>query len=302
MLVVSNLQYIKLRVILQAEESGRLPPFLGSTIRGVLGHSMRDLVCLAPKVKCHTCIHANNCHYATYFNPPGSVAGSVKPYVIYTPLSNKTHWYKGDLLSFDITFFGDSILAIDYLITGLLNIENYGWGAQRLSFSLKHIINQIDGSLVWSGGNTWLDHLTPTSVKDEGRLANSVLIRLNSPTRILVQQKLLKELQFKDIIQAIMTRMKLIYHGYVGLVLEWDEERLLEGAEQITRVEAEWEFIDFKRYSFTYNRQLKLPSIMGYARFEGNLTPYTPLLELGQLLQIGKNTTHGFGHYNLYYA
>jgi len=41
---------------------------------------------------------------------------------------------------------------------------------------------------------------------------------------------------------------------------------------------------------------------MGYARYEGDITPFTPLLEIGQLIQIGKNTTHGFGHYEIYYG
>src|SRR5699024_11800840 len=94
-----------------------------------------------------------------------------------------------------------------------------------------------------------------------------------------------------------MTRIKLLLHGYAGVVLEWDEEKLLTDAQAIKTVEEAWEFVDFKRYSRTYNRQLRLPSIMGYARYEGDITPFTPLFEIGQLLQICKKTNPDFVFY-----
>src|SRR5690625_535000 len=109
-------------------------------------------------------------------------------------------------------------------------------------------------------------------------------------------------MQLEHIICAILTRVKLLLHAYSGVVLEWNEKAILKEARQIKTVEEDWQFIDFKRYSYTYNRKLGLPSIMGYARYEGDITPFTPLLEIGQLIQIGKNTTHGFGHYEIYYG
>ena len=47
-----KVRYITLRVIFQAEEDGELPLNLGSTIRGILGYSMRDLVCINEDVHC----------------------------------------------------------------------------------------------------------------------------------------------------------------------------------------------------------------------------------------------------------
>lgn len=301
-MVFSELQFIKLRATFRAEESGRLPPFLGSMIRGILGHSMRNLVCIAPNVPCHLCEHAPGCDYATYFNPPGNVAGSVKPYVVHVPIRDKVNWYAGELITFDITFFGHATTATDYYLTGILGMEEYGWGARRLKFSLQEIVNVNDQTLVWSGGETWYHHLKSFSINETGRETNSVLVRFTSPTRILVRRKLLQRLSFEHIIRSIMTRIELLLHGFADVVLEWNEEAMLADAREVITVEEEWEFVDFKRYSRTYNRQLSLPSIMGHARFEGDITPFTSLLEIGQLLQIGKNTTHGFGHYDFYYG
>lgn len=127
-------------------------------------------------------------------------------------------------------------------------------------------------------------------------------MRFNSPTRVIMKQKLQRELNFEQIIQSILTRITLVFHAYGGVKIDFDEERLLQKAQEVETIEKEWQFVDFKRYSITYNRKLGLPAIEGYARFKGDITPFTPLLEIGQVLQIGKNTTHGFGNYQLYYV
>lgn len=301
-MVLSDFNIIKLRATFRAEEKGLLPVYLGSMIRGILSQSMRHLVCIAPKVQCHMCDHAPDCDYATFYNPPGGLAGSVKPYVIHVPTRDKEQWTKGDLLSFDITFFGHTTSAAEYYVAGILAMEKYGWGANRLKFSLQEIVNVYDQTLVWSGGDIWVHHLESFSIQEEGRLTNSVFLRFNSPTRIFVKSRLLKALNFEHIIRSIMIRINLLLHAYEGVVLEWNEEAMLAEARQIRTVEEDWQFVDFKRYSRTYNRKLSLPSITGYARYEGDISSFTPLLEIGELIQIGKNTTHGFGNYNLYYA
>src|SRR5690625_2897083 len=301
-MVLENLKAIKLRAVFQAEENGELPPYLGSMVPGILGHAMRNIVCIAPNVRCHLCEFATNCNSANFFNSPGTLAGSVKPYVIHVPIRDKVNWRKGELLPFEITFFGNTTTAADYYVAGLLEMGNYGWGAKRLKFSLQQITNVFDDTLVWSNGKTWVHHLQAFSLHTEGRLTNSVLLQFNSPTRILVKRKLLNHLNFEHVVGSIMTRIKLLLHAYEGVVLEWNEAAMLEEAKEIKTVEEQWQYVDFKRYSRTYNRKLSLPSITGYVRYEGDITSFTPLLEIGELIQIGKNTTHGFGNYNLYYA
>lgn len=302
MLFNHEIKVLQLRVILKSEDNGTLPAYLGSTIRGVLGHAMRRQVCIAPKLRCHLCNVAENCDYAKHFNSPGNIAGSVNPFVIHVPIKNKRNWQRNDLLIFDITIFGSSTLAASYYISSILSMGEYGLGVNRLLFSPVQIINLYDNTLVWSNGRTWEDHLYPYLLRGKERTANSVTLRFDSPTRILVKRKLQKRLTFMTVIQSLFTRIQLLFHAYEGIKLNIDEEKWLEKAVEIRTVEEDWQFVDFERYSYTYNRKLQLPAIEGYVRYEGNLTPFTPILEMGKVIQIGKNTTHGFGHYELYYA
>lgn len=296
-----GMSVLKLRSVFKVEEEGELPAYLGSMIRGVLSRSMRNLVCIAPNVQCHLCEFSSTCDYTNRFNSAGNIAGSVNSYVAHVPVRNKIHWKRGDTLTFDITIFGSSTLAAEYYVAGILSMGDYGFGVRRLRFSPVQIMNVNDESLVWSNGEMWVHNLLPDRLYVEGRATNSVLLRFHSPTRIVVSKKLQRQLRFVDVIRALLTRMRLLTHAYEGTILNWDETTMLEKAKNIRTVEEHWEFVDFKRYSRTYDRKLGLPAIEGYARYEGDLTPFTPLLEAGKVVQIGKNTTHGFGHYELYY-
>lgn len=297
-----GMSVLRLRSIFKAEKKGELPAYLGSMIRGILSRSMRNLVCIAPNIQCHLCEFSSTCDYTNRFNSAGNIAGSVNPYVIHVPIRNKVYWERGETLTFDVTFFGSSTLAAEYYIAGILLMGEYRWGVRRLRFSPVQIVNAYDDSLVWSSGEIWVHNLLPDPLSVEGRVTNSVLLNFNSPTRILVSRKLQKQLRFVDIIRALLTRIKLLSHAYEGTVLDWDEATMLAKAKNVRTIEEHWEFVDFKRYSRTYDRKLGLPAIEGYARYEGDITPFTPLLEAGRAIQIGKNTTHGFGHYELYYT
>lgn len=297
-----GMKVLRLRSVFKIEEKGELPAYLGSMIRGVLSRSMRNLVCIAPNVQCHLCKFSSTCDYTKRFNSAGNIAGSVNSYVVHVPSRNKVYWERGDTLTFDVTVFGSSTLAAEYYVAGILSMGDYGFGVRRLRFSPVQIMNVYDKSLVWSNGDLWVHNLLPDPLYVEGRVTNSVLLNFNSPTRIIVSKKLKRQLRFVDIIRALLTRMRLLNHAYEDVILNWDETSMLEKAKNIRTAEESWGFVDFKRYSRTYDRKLNLPAIEGHARYEGDITPFTPLLEAGRVVHIGKNTTHGFGHYDLYYA
>lgn len=297
-----HIELLTVRAFFSAKEEGKLPLYLGSTLRGILGHNMRQFVCTRPRLQCHLCEISADCAYAHSFNSPGNEAGAVNPFVLYAPARDNELWQIGDTCSFDITIIGNATRLSGFYLDGLLAMSERGWGASRLKFSILQIANPISGSLVWSGGRTWLRNLQSEPLIIEQRPTSSVLIRFNTPTRILVKRVLRRRLTFADLIQSISRRIALLSHAYTGRLIEWDEAALLEQAGKIRTVEESWKFVDFERYSMTYDRKLSLPAIEGWARYEGDITPFTPLLEAGRRLHVGKNTTHGFGHYEVFYG
>ncbi|MBE1555406.1 CRISPR system precrRNA processing endoribonuclease RAMP protein Cas6 [Sporosarcina limicola] len=297
-----HMEILTLRVFFNAKEAGHLPAYLGSTLRGILGHCMRDLVCTQPGVQCHLCQVSHDCGYANSFNSPGNVGGAVNPFVLYVPVRDKKIWKFGDTCVFDITIIGDATRSAGFYLDGLLAMGERGWGANRLRFSIVQITNPLHNTLIWSGGKTWLRNLHSSPLIAEERTASSVLIRFDTPTRILVKHKLQRKLTFENIVQSLIRRIGLLSHAYTGHIIPWDEDALLEKARSVRTVEENWRFVDFERYSMTYDRKLALPAIEGWARYEGDITPFTSLLAAGIKLHIGKNATHGFGHYEVFYG
>lgn len=84
-----HIELLTMRAFFRAHEDGTLPPFLGSTIRGILGHCMREFACIVPEEKCHLCTYASECDYARNFCSPGHVAGSLPSIAMMPPITRQ---------------------------------------------------------------------------------------------------------------------------------------------------------------------------------------------------------------------
>lgn len=296
-----HINVLTLRATFEAIGYGQLPPYLGSTIRGVLGHCLRDFVCPHPEVKCHLCEISKQCAYAQNFCSPGHVAGSVNPFVIRSLTKDKINWSPGDTCQFEITLIGKSSEQAGLFVDAFQEMQFRGWGARRLPFKLIQVIDPIRKTLIWHDGKLWLRNCQPEPLICEERRARTTVVHFESPVRILVSRKLRQSLSFADLIQSITRRISLLSHAFTGHKLEWDEEAMLRDANRIKTTAQQWRTVHFSRYSMNRADKLELPAIEGWARYEGDLTPFTPILAAGERLHVGKNPTIGFGYFQVIY-
>lgn len=299
-----HLQTLTLLVVYEAQAEGQLPPYLGSTIRGVIGHRLREKVCQFPGVKCHQCTIAMKCSYALHFCSPGNEGGAVNPYVIRPLVRDKVQWQEGERLMFEITLIGRTAEQAAFFIEALQADKLLRWGAVRMPFRLVQIIDPHSGSLIWNNGEAWLHHCRPEPLSVEERPARNAMLRFDSPLRLLVGRQLRLSLSFADLIQSLSRRLALLSQAYTGYKVEWNEALMLEAATEVRIVANQWRKVDFQRYSMNrpYGDKLDLPAIEGWVRYEGDLTPFTPLLAAGERLHVGKNATIGFGQYRVSYG
>lgn len=71
------LKIITLRATYECQTVGYLPPYLGSTVRGILGHCIRDFCCNRQGEKCFRCERKEDCLYVQCFSNTGGEAGAV---------------------------------------------------------------------------------------------------------------------------------------------------------------------------------------------------------------------------------
>lgn len=74
---------VTLRVVFAAQASGHLPGYLGSTIRGIMGHCFREFVCHTLDTRCIDCEMQHSCSYVRSFSNTGGKGGAINPFVLY---------------------------------------------------------------------------------------------------------------------------------------------------------------------------------------------------------------------------
>ena len=293
---------LKLQAAFTAERGGRLPEYLGSTIRGIMGHCFRDLVCSEQNRKCFTCDRQYDCPYVfNYCNTRGE-GGAVNPFVLYPHTQGKKEWEPGDVCIFDLTLFGQAALHPEIFIEALKRMEKKGWGAERLAFRLQRIIDLDSKELIYACNRTWLDNVGHYTMKIREKNAGMALIVFDTPVRIVSGGKVCSELPFDLFLRFLMGRFALMTQAFTDFVMQWNQEEMLKKAAEIKVVEQKWKKIEFTRYSMNQKEgRLELPAQIGWVMYEGDLSDFIPYLEVGQYLHVGKNTTIGFGHYHIFY-
>lgn len=187
---------LKLQAAFAVERGGRLPEYLGSTIRGIMGHCFRDLVCSKQNRKCFTCDRQYDCLYVhNYCNTRGE-GGAVNPFVLYPHTQGKTEWEPGDVCIFDLTLFGQAALHPEIFIKALKRMEKKGWGAERLPFRLQRIVDLDSKELIYACNRTWLDNVGHYTMKIREKNAGMALIVFDTPVRIVSGGKVCSELPF----------------------------------------------------------------------------------------------------------
>ncbi|MCI5673955.1 MAG: CRISPR system precrRNA processing endoribonuclease RAMP protein Cas6 [[Clostridium] symbiosum] len=226
----------------------------------------------------------------------------MNPYTIYVYGQGKEKWEIGDYCVFDITLFGSGTEHAGVYLDALIAAEQKGWGAERIPFRLVHVTDQDSGRLIYAGGKSWIRNLIPRTVSVKERNAAYACLVFDTPLRVVSGNKLFQKLPFDMVIQFLTRRISLMTARYTDFNLEWDIEEMMRQAAEIRTVGESWKEIPFFRYSMNQrDGKLELASKMGWILYEGDLSPFVPVLELGSRLRLGKGATIGFGHYNIYY-
>ena len=294
------LHMITMRAVFEACEEGNMPGYLGSTIRGIIGHCMRELVCNTPRMRCFKCGERESCLYVSCFSNTKGEGGAINPYVLNVHTRGKTEWKKGDTCTFDLTLFGKAASWAHIYLAALIGMEQKGWGASRLSFRLISVSEPDTKGLIYGGGRIWEQNLVPHLMRIDGRTAQTVLITFDTPLRIVTGGQLFQELTFDVFVRFLYHRLERMSRSYGEEALPWKENELMAAAAHIDVLSQEWRMVEFSRYSMTQkDNRLELPSRMGWVMYEGGLTGFTSFLQAGSYLHIGKGATIGFGHYQV---
>lgn len=287
--------YLPLKISLIALEQAELPPFLGSTLRGVIGQAL-----LQTDKEASAFLYKNGEEPDT-----DKKQVIVKPYMIIPPEAKwpQTIIRRGENLNFEFLLFGNAAKYAASLILALENIQKIGLGAYRYPFCLSEIVNSYTQRIIWRNGNcSKIPSISTTDIPCfELKEVTGVIVKICTPLRIRHGGQMVRNITFEVLIRNITNRIGMLTERYGGWIDQIEAERLQTLAAQVRTTREKLRVEKLERYSNRAKRKMDFSGLMGELEYEGNLTPFVPWLYAAQRLNIGRNTTFGMGKIKVYF-
>ena len=303
--------YGKYRFFCRLETDAVLPPYKGSTFRGVFGWALKSVVCALRRQECEECLLRQRCLYALVFETPTAatrqgysrIAAPPHPFVIEPPLTTKTLFPKGSSFDFSFLLFGEANKNLPYFIYAFEQMGRMGMGKRVNGERGRFVLDRVEraGQLVYSNQDQKLradrpfDVLTLRAPELYPERPSQVRLTLLTPVRLKFQNQLKAELPFHVLVRAMLRRVSSLMSFYAEGEPPLDYRGLVRQAEGVRTGPSDLKWFDWRRYSGRQDEEMLMGGMTGSITYEGDLGPYLPLLDFCAEVHLGKQTSFGLG-------
>jgi len=141
----------------------------------------------------------------------------------------------------------------------------------------------------------------PSLLPASGRQATAgeIELELLTPLRLKYGNHLGASLPFHVLIRATLRRIAALcrYHGDGEPDLDY--RGITARAQAVEADETGLYWFDWERYSSRQDQKMLMGGLMGRVRYSGKLDEFLPLLQFGEQVHLGKQTTFGLGKFKL---
>jgi len=315
-----HIPYQKFTLIIKALDELHLPYYKGSTFRGGFGNIFRRIVCALKRQDCSDCMLKSRCIYAYVFETPPPANASIMnmhkyekiphPFVIEPPevdsklkIKGSEVYEPGSILNFNLILIGKAIDYLPYFIYTFDELGRVGIGKGRGRYRLQEV-RLDDNSLVYSEEDKLIrqSEISLIGIPDfmPSDKIESITLRFMTPIRIKYNRDLVVKPEFHILIRNLLRRLGLLYYFHCGnQEPSWNHREIIEHAMNISITSSSLKWLDWERYSSRQDTRMRLGGIVGEITYTGNLEPFIPILEAGEILHAGKNTGFGLGRYEI---
>lgn len=301
--------YLPVRFYLKFKEDTVLPAYKGTTLRGGFGYSLKRLYCIAKaKENCSECILRFKCVYAYFFKTFISEDAKIMrryreaphPFIIEPDFELKKEYKKDEIIKFNFTLLGKAIDFLPYSVFAFEKLGEKGLGKKKSKFEiLKITFNTNETEIeIYSTGKKLITPKPLNFKPDFPNEINKLKITFQTPTRLKYKGKIVELPEFHIIIRNLLRRISEIFYFHFNEELNFNPKKIIDDALKIKIISHKIKKFRFKRYSTSQHQKINLDGIIGEVLYEGELYEFIPLIELGSIIHIGKNTTFGLGKYN----
>ena len=293
-----SIQLQPLKIHYRLTDSWQRPEFMGSRLRGMFGHSLRQQVCTEHLPNCGLCPKLKRCAYPQVFESlPNGTQRMPPAFVLKPPPMGEQQLHAGDLITFGQILFAP---AIPWLTDTLLAWECAHFEENTAGIELKNIeLTDLNNKVLqeWQPG-----HPMPTALPQQTHIpiheSNHVTIELITPLRLREKGKDIKPNQLKahHIVMSAMRRLRLIAPSVAdNSLLAKLPAPVMHSWAQSLQMDADIRWVDLQRWSNRQQKEVPISGITGIITLRGNLQPYLPALHLLPLIGLGKHCNFGLG-------
>lgn len=298
-----SLQLLKVRFHCALSKPGHLPPFLGSSWRGVLGQSLRKTICPFPDHRsCSSCVVREQCPYFSLYEKASDLPGykdGPRAYML-NPVGSPPgsgHPETG----LDITLFGQAADFLPVVWQAMSAASETGLGVERIPFRIVRC--EQAGPMGWQdlpntpGG---YHHAAAPSPLAEWLPPAPELpwrFHLATPVRLRRQGKYLSKMDWPFFLSSIAKRLEMLsvlYQGGAPIGPEtWDELGCLFRQPAEISESLHWE--DLARYSNRQKRKVPMGGLVGEATLSSASLQWWHWWQAACLTGVGKGAAMGLG-------
>lgn len=230
-------------------------------------------------------------------HPDFMLSGDSVGYVMECDNHEKT-FHRGSTMRFDLLLFGDNIVFFSQYLLALQNLGMVGLGKNHARFEIARITN-IDGEDILDGRNIYMANVKVKYLSDyvsssSGACSANAHISFRTPLTVKFRGEFIKTFDMEAILSAAERRI------YILNCFEGNQIDRIDISEHIPDCVSSFaKKENVVRYSNTHDKKIMLQGITG----ETDLSDLDPtawvILKACEILHIGKNTSFGFGGYDL---
>ena len=288
-----------------------LPPYKGSTFRGVFGHALKKVVCALKRKDCRDCMLKSQCVYAIVFETPlalsvpenAHISDPPHPFVIQPPLETDTDYPKGAAFDFNLLLFGNINHHLAYFIYAFEQMGRIGIGRKTNGKRGLFVLETVSGN-----GHAIYDHRVKTlsappvneglqlrAITDSNEKSADLTLQLQTPLRLKFKNRLNADLPFHVLVRAMLRRISSLCTCYGNGEPDLDYPGLVKDAGSIKTKASDLQWCDWRRYSFRQESTMLMGGLVGSVTYKDVPGQYLPLIEFCEKVHLGKQTVFGLG-------
>jgi hypothetical protein len=314
--------------------SGRVPAFLGATLRGGFGTVFKSIACLrrasppAHEGACERCERPGECPYSYVFETPitrpvARLQAEFAPHpFVLAPSDDHAGWAEdegasqpfapGDRLGVNLTLIGRGIAYLPFFVAAIGKLARQGLGGGQLPFRfVRAEVLDLDGA---PSGEIPCDPFAirdlphrPATVADVLRHAAAAggapwrraSLELVSPLRLVTDGRAVRSVDMPVLMRAVLRRVSSLARAHCGNEPQVDYADLIRRSAAIRVRHEDRAWRERCRTSTRQHATMALGGLMGTLELEGDLQDILPWLLVAQHVGLGKGTSFGLGRFRV---